>query len=387
MNNKLPSLTLIYNRYKKATPSTKASVELRITYDKKQKYISTGIMLYPNQWKKGTIINCPDSLEISQQLDTLLRNVRQVLLTMMEEGHIDIFSIPDKLKILTNKQVSFWQFIEERANIRKYGKTIGSQIRYDRFIRFFKQWGIIKEFSDITEANIIAYDKYLSCKKLKYSSKWNNYHRFLNSFILDAIDAGYIKKNPYKWVNVERRRIDSIGKCLNPEEFKRLKLASLPTKKLEKVRDLFVFQTYTCLSYTDLKDFDSKNVQKIKGMQVYIGNRSKTSHPFTIPLLSPALDILQKYEGKLPIISNAKYNEYLKLVAQAASIDKPISSHWARHTGATLLLNEGIPMQIISKICGHSSTKITEQVYAKLLDESVVDAVVKLENKNLHPNP
>jgi site-specific recombinase XerD len=74
-----------------------------------------------------------------------------------------------------------------------------------------------------------------------------------------------------------------------------------------------------------------------------------------------------------------KYNEYLKLVAQAAGIDKSISSHWARHTGATLLLNEGIDMKIVSKICGHSSTRITEQVYAKLLDETVVKALRKLQ--------
>ena len=86
--------------------------------------------------------------------------------------------------------------------------------------------------------------------------------------------------------------------------------------------------------------------------------------------------ILKKYKNKLPVISNVKYNEYLKVVAQAAGIDKPVSSHWARHTGATLLLNQGgLDMKIVAKICGHSSTRITEKVYAKLLDESVVDAM------------
>ena len=88
-----------------------------------------------------------------------------------------------------------------------------------------------------------------------------------------------------------------------------------------------------------------------------------------------------KYEGKLPIISNVKYNLYLKTIAQAAGIDKKVSSHWARHTGATLLLNEGIDMKIVSKICGHSSTRITEQVYAKLLDETVVDAIQEVSDK------
>ena len=81
-----------------------------------------------------------------------------------------------------------------------------------------------------------------------------------------------------------------------------------------------------------------------------------------------------------------KYNEYLKVVAQAAGIDKPLSSHWARHTGATLLLNGGTDMRIVSKICGHSSTRITEQVYAKLLDETVVDAVASYEKKQKKEN-
>ena len=86
-----------------------------------------------------------------------------------------------------------------------------------------------------------------------------------------------------------------------------------------------------------------------------------------------------KYEGQLPIISNVKYNLYLKTVAQYAGIDKPLSTHWARHTGATLLINEGVDAQIIKKICGHSSVKITEQIYAELLDETVVDAVQNLD--------
>ena len=147
------------------------------------------------------------------------------------------------------------------------------------------------------------------------------------------------------------------------------------------MRDLFVFQTYTCLSYTDLKDFDSSQIQEVKNMKVYIGKRAKTEQPFTIPLLSPALAILNKYDNDLPIISNVKYNEYLKAVAQHAGIDKPVSSHWARHTGATLLLNGGADMRIVSKICGHSSTRITEQVYAKLLDETVVDAIAAYQER------
>ena len=109
--------------------------------------------------------------------------------------------------------------------------------------------------------------------------------------------------------------------------------------------------------------------------------QKKTKKDTTIPLLPTALSILDKYKGVLPVISNVKYNEYLKIVSQAAGLSYPLSTHWARHTGATILLNEGVDMKIVTKICGHSSMKITEQIYAKLLDETVVDAVESVKHK------
>lgn len=380
MNNKIPQVNIVYDRRKIASPTRKSSVEIRITHNYKQKYIATGIMLYPHQWRNGKITNTPDIIQISLSLDKLLKDVRQVIYNMMKEGNIDIASIQDKLSELNSRNMTFVGFCKQRAAIRKFGKRKDTQERYARFIRLFEQWGKIIRFEDITDEAIIEYDEHLAGKGMKPYSKWNNYHRFLNSFILDAIDEGLLKRNPYKWINIKKNKHSKgIEKSLTPEEFRKLKNIPMPTVSIEKVRDVFVFQTYTCLSYSDLRDFNSSMIQEIKGMNVYVGSRKKTNTAFTIPLLSPALDILNKYNGKLPIISNVKYNEYLKIVAQTAGIDKPVSSHWARHTGATLLLNEGVPMQIVSKICGHSSTKITEQVYAKLLDETVVDAISKLQ--------
>lgn len=352
---------------------------MRITYNSRQKFLSTGIMLYPNQWKKGIITNCPDAIQISQTLDKLLTDVRQIILTMIEDNNIDINLISEKLENRRKDILTLKEFFQQRAEVRKYNLEPDSKLRYDRFIKFFFAWGKITTFKDLTDLNIIAYDRYLSKQNLKRSTIWNNYHRFLNSFILDAISEGYISRNPYKWTNIERRRLDSIDKCLTPEEFRRIKNSPMRTESLSRVRDLFVFQTYTCLRYSDLALFDATLIKEIKGMKVYIRKAKKTKKPFTVPMLPPALDILKKYDNKLPIISNVKYNEYLKVVAQMAGIDKPISTHWARHTGATLLLNEGVVPQIIKKICGHSTTKITEQIYAKLLDETVVEAVQDLK--------
>ena len=155
----------------------------------------------------------------------------------------------------------------------------------------------------------------------------------------------------------------------------------MPDTRLERVRDVFVFQVFTCLSYNDLQSFNVKKIKEVDGNKVYVGNRGKTKIEYTIPLLSPSIEILEKYNGKLPLISNVKYNEYLKEVAAAAGINKPITTHWARHTGATLLLNFGVKIEIVSKICGHSSIKMTEKIYAKMLPKTVVSEVTKIEGR------
>lgn len=217
---------------------------------------------------------------------------------------------------------------------------------------------------------------------MKAKSKWNNYHRFLNSFILDAIKDGIIKRNPYDHLRIDRGDDrDGINKHLTLEEFQSLRYATMPDKRLERVRDLFVFHGYTCLSYSDLKAFNVKNIREVDGKQVYFGERGKTHIEFTVPLLPPALEILHKYKEKLPILSNAKYNDYIKEVCAYAGITKPVTTHWARHTGATLLLNAGVPIEVVSKVCGHSSIKMTERIYAKMLAGTVVSEIVKIEDK------
>lgn len=372
---KIPQITLVHNRRHHDGDSC---IEIRITYDRKQKYISTGVFVSSQEWKNGRIVGRQDALYLNQMIDKMVYGLRQIILDSSSEGTVDLNSIIQKYND-SKKTENFIDFCKRRAEIRKYGNTKDSQERYDRFIRMFTSWGRMTDYHDINESNIIAYDRYLKSKGLKDYSKWNNYHRFLNSFIMDAMDEGLIQKNPYRWININKGKKTGTSRYLTPEEFNKIVHTEMPLESLSKIKDLFIFQTYTCLSYSDLKDFNVENIKEINGMKVYIGKRKKTSHRFTIPLIKPALEILNKYNEKLPIISNVRYNDHLKRIATAAGIDKPISTHWARHTGATLLLNEGIDMNIIAKICGHSSTRITEQVYAKMLDETVVEAVSKID--------
>lgn len=375
----LPTLTLVHDRKKTATASREAVVELRISYERKSKYISTGVSLLPKQWRNGRVTNRADMLELNKSLDLLMSKARNVVNTMMEEGDFSLDELPRRIKASSGgSDVSFLEYCKKRIQVRIYGKSEDTKERYERFLKWLKEWGGIRNFSDVTDENVVKMDAALAKTGMKPYSKWNNYHRFLNSFILDAIDDGFLKRNPYKWVHIRKDKDVGLSKYLTIEELRQIENAKMPTESLERVRDLFVFQSYTCLSYTDLAAFDAKMVKD----GVYTGYRGKTGIEYSFLLLPPAKRILEKYNGKLPIISNVKYNEYLKLVAQAAKIDKPISTHWARHTGATILLNEGgVDMEIVSHILGHSDPRMTRRVYARLLNKTVVKAMTRAQRK------
>lgn len=376
----MPVFSISFDRYHVADEAHTGVLEWSVAYKGKRITRSFGIRLLPRQWQHKRVVNRPDALELNKYIDKMEADVRKVCNQMIEEGHIDIFSIPEYLNRLRCTLPDFFEYCETRIKVRQHGRAADSQERYDRFIRFLRSYGKIRDFSDIREEKIIQMDEYLRGKGMKTKSIWNNYHRFLNSFILDAIGEGLIKKNPYRSLNIDKGEDrNGLEKCLTPEEFKRIEVVEISKESLQRVRDLFVFQTYTCLSYTDLRAFDPEKIQEEGGMKVYVGKRGKTKQTFTVPLLPPTLELLKKYCNKLPVISNQKYNDALKELTVVAGLDKPLSTHWARHTGATMLLNAGVPMQVVSKICGHSSTKMTERVYAKLLDETVVKAVKEVK--------
>ena len=379
---KSPQIALVYDRKKVASPQKSASVEIRLTYERKVKYLSTGVKLLPKEWN-GKVVSRLDCVILQERIDDMVKKVQLVINDMMKTGTINLDQIPSLLQILEREGMSFMEFCEEKVKVRTYGLKDDTAERYERFMKFFRKWGKIVWFSDLTEKNILLMDAELEKKGMKAKSKWHNYHRFLNSFIIDAIGEGMTKKNPYKAVRIDKGEDGGgLEKYLTKNEFDKICKAKCPLKSVEKAKDLFIFQVWTCLAYVDLADFDMKRVKEDKkGRMIYTGRRQKTGQEFTFLLMPEAVKILEKYNGKLPIMSNQKYNDALKMLAVYAKVDKVISSHWARHTGATLMLNAGIDMEIVAKVLGHSSTKITRQIYAKMLDTTVADAMEKVADK------
>ena len=203
-------MKLIFDRKKKASSTKEGTIELRITYKRIQRFAVTGIRVLPRQWRDGRIVNRLDALELQNALDMYVLNARKTVNDLMERGRLDMDTIVADINHTSERQITanvphekrLMDYFTERAAIRKYGRSEDSQERYDRFLRWFDQWGGMLTFADITEANIMRMDEALTRQGMKDCSKWGNYHRFLNSFIIDAIDEGIMQRNPYILIRI-----------------------------------------------------------------------------------------------------------------------------------------------------------------------------------------
>ena len=205
------------------------------------------------------------------------------------------------------------------------------------------------------------------------------YMRKLKTILIYAIREGYITTNPITF----KFHKDKVEKDpLTLEEVRRIRTVKLGSKRIENIRDLFILQCYTGLAFRDMSCFCEKDIKIDKdGKEWIVKERIKTGITALIPILPVVKEILVKYNYRLPTLTNQKYNSYLKEIQDVCGITKTLHSHLARHTCGTLLLNAGVDMLTVSKVLGHSSTKTTEAVYAKLLPETIMRRVEEVSDK------
>jgi integrase len=211
----------------------------------------------------------------------------------------------------------------------------------------------------------------------------------LKKIVRICVANDWMEKDPFMNYKVKIR--DTNRPFLLQDELDKIIALKFTAERLANVRDIFVFCCYTGLAYAD--------VQKLKRVDIVIGHdgekwihteRVKTETATRVPLLPQAMKIMDAYkdhpqcvnQGKLlPVLSNAKMNEYLKEIADRCEINKKMTFHTARHTFATTVtLTNGVPIETVSKMLGHKTLRTTQQ-YAKILDQKVSEDMKALKEK------
>jgi len=177
---------------------------------------------------------------------------------------------------------------------------------------------------------------------------------------------------------------------LTEEELQRMMTMQISNDRLNRIRDIYVFSCFTGLAFSDAQGLRYENIEELKGQKWIVVRRKKTNQMCRIPLLPPALAILEKYKDDpyciktglvLPIPSNQKTNAYLQEIADLAGINKHLSTHTARHTFATTVtLSNKISIEVVAKMLGHSSINMTKK-YARVVDDFISRDMSKIQDK------
>lgn len=376
-----PTPKFVYDRKKQSDRKNPGFIEVQIIFQRKVKFLSTGIKVLPKEWKGNKITGRDDAENLNFKINSLLNHIQDYInsLILRKEpfkwedfngflkGTVKRKDVnPDFIDYIKSK-VETKSSLKE-STLKNHKKLIGSLIDSD----------IIKTFDDLTLKNIIKYDEWLHNRDYKQATV-ASYHKFLKIYINDAIRDELIERNPYVSFKVDRGK-SALRKYLTEKELDSLIQSEMPGESFKKVRDLFLFQCYTGLAYADLHKFDFETVIERDGKFIIHDIRQKTGEDFYIVLLSNAVEILKRYNYKLPLLTNQQYNMRLKVVGGSAGLKKDLTTHMGRHTYAALCLNKGVSIEVLAKMLGHSDIKTT-QIYAKMFNKTVEDAFEMLEGK------
>ena len=256
----------------------------------------------------------------------------------------------------------------------------------------FMQWQYNVTDIPVTKINFAFlndFEYYLRSVRKCGNNSAIKYIKNLGKIVRICIGNGWLTVDPY--LNYKPKQKAVHREVLTKEELQRLYKKKLGVERLRVVRDIFVFCCYTGLAYVDVHKLKrSELVKGIDGNLWIYTKRQKTDTLSRIPVLPDALSIIRSYDQHpqcvaedklLPVSSNQKMNAYLKEIADLCEITKLLTFHIARHTFATTVtLNNGVPIESVAKMMGHTSIKTT-QIYAKVMDHKISADMQQLQNK------
>ncbi|WP_299518713.1 site-specific integrase, partial [uncultured Flavobacterium sp.] len=396
---------LFFVKSSKATKSGLVPIYQRITINGARIELSTSKFVERSKWNasagkiKGTN---EEARLINSHLDILRSKVYETENWMINNSQdINAQTFKNKFLGVEEKQRQLILIFEDHNKRMK--ELIGSTFANNTFKKYETTLSHIKEFlkvqynlNDISIkrvdiAFINDFDFFLRHTKKCNNNSTIKYIRNFGKIIKQCYVNGWLERDPMLNYKGKVKEIERV--YLAQEEIELLLNKEFKIKRLELVRDMFLFSCFTGLAYIDVYNLTNSNIIiGIDGEKWISTKRQKTESPSRIPILPVSQMIIDKYEnhpqckneGKLlPILSNQKMNAYLKELADVCEIDKELTFHIARHTFATIVtLTNGVPIESVSKMLGHKNIRTTQH-YAKVLDKKVSEDMKILKDKFL----
>ena len=384
--------------------SGKCAIKCRITYNKQRHEFSTGLFINPNNWSSAKQQAVPlntENTQINTQLSLIKSQINQAFLFLqVQENNFDVEDIFKKYKgENTQKQIGVVEFYSEYMNRLK--KMIGKDFKESTWGKFNEILPALKDYIyfqykkrdiklvDLDYNFIENFDYYMKVEKKNSQITINKKIQRLKKVIKLARKQKLIDFNPFEEHKVKQAKTQIL--FLTKDELEKLKNWKPKSETIEKVLDCYIICCYTGLGYREMFSLKKSDLKTDDEGVVWIyKQREKTERYFSIPLIfTEPVGILEKYETEedflLPRVSNQYFNRILKEIADLLGINKKLTHHTARKTFATtVLLNNNIPIETVSKLLGHSKISTTLSYYAEVMPDKLKLDLIELKEKLNH---
>ena len=367
---------LFWLRKNKINRAGLAPIYCRITIDGVRKDFTTNYFVKPDGW---------DSLHGRSRLDqninsglSLIENKLHDAFTALSRANAELTSnnVFRKMTRTDKPTVLLVKWLEKyhnSLNFTKFNTVKGKRVCYQRLVKWLNDTKRDKMLvSEVTALLGKQLDKELLAEKMKPGYLVKVY-RFFHAAMDEAVLEEHVASNPLSVYKPKKGAPKDIV-YLTRAEVLQIYNHSYTNVMYRKVADVFVFQCFTSLAHCDTQSLDcDKHIQTMDdGNRWIVKKRDKSGELQRIPLTPIALEILEKYNYKLPVFVNQLANRIIKEIALLLGIKKHLTCHVARRTAATLFYNS-LPPRTTAAIMGHTTTNMTEKLYARLLPEVLMN--------------
>lgn len=369
----------VYCRYSKMNKNGLAPLEISILINGKRCFIQLPRKEYPTQFKKA--VESKRDNPIKEYIREIQNQFNNIQLDMMK-NHIPLTAetLREYYRNGGYKPYTVEDLFNDFLTINR--KRVGTDLTFPAYQKyeyvrdlFFSQIPSSTEVSSITCSMMEKFYVYLQSR---YNTATSASHMTrLKTVITFAINDGKLQINPFR--NIKVKHYHKKIEYLTEEELDKIYNAKIDNQSLSNVRDAFILQSYCGLAYCDLNNLQISDIKTdSEGNHYVTKQRQKTGTEFTTVILPRGVEVLKKHNYHLRILTNQKYNEYLKQIAVIAGIDKHLTTHIARKSFCCMLLNRGVSINTVAKCAGHQDIKITKAYYATLQESTVIKEVTSV---------
>ena len=381
---------LVYNRKKQLNKQGTALVQVEALLNQRKVYFRTNLYLKPEHWnsRNAQVDNHPQAHDLNSMLFEFVLHLQAIELSLWKRGiPVTLSLLKDAIKKDKPVNVTFPVFA--RIYVQESDRKRSTKENLMTTVTVLQEFRPGLDFKDITYTFLKDFEVHLKEKGNSVNTV-AKHMRQLRTLVNEAINQGYIPSDAYPFRKYKIKQEKGRKEFLTPDELKRLENLDVD-KKLRHVLDAFLFCCYTGLRFSDFCQLSPANFIKVNGKRWLHFTSIKTGVELRLPLHllfeGKALTVLERYDivtDFAKIGPNSEANKYLAQLAAFARIRKHITYHTARHTCATLLVHQGVPITTVQKLLGHASVRTTE-VYSevlsntKLLQKSEMRKVIVIE--------